>query len=59
VKHQFSGPDDGSLASAVSAGSTNSVVLDKRGMYYMAGKVRDPVNAFCPYVHPYPTSVEK
>lgn len=35
---QFSGPDDGSLASAVSAGSTNSVVLDKRGMYYMAGK---------------------
>ncbi|KAL9713342.1 hypothetical protein Ac2012v2_002949 [Leucoagaricus gongylophorus] len=35
---QFSGSDDASLASAVSAGPTNSVVLDRQGMYYMAGK---------------------
>jgi hypothetical protein len=37
---QFSGQNDTSLATAVAAGPTSSVVVDKQqGMYYMAGKV--------------------
>ncbi|KXN84132.1 hypothetical protein AN958_00402 [Leucoagaricus sp. SymC.cos] len=35
---QFSGQNDASLASAVAAGPTNSVVIDKQGLYYIAGK---------------------
>lgn len=35
---QFSGSNDASLASAISAGPTSSVVIDKQGLYYMAGK---------------------
>ena len=50
MKHQFSGSDDASLASAVSAGPTNSVVLDRQGMYYMAGKVRHSQRFLCAHV---------
>ncbi len=39
---QFSGQSDTSFASAVVAGPTNSVVIDKQGMYWMAGKVFFP-----------------
>ncbi|KAJ3576562.1 hypothetical protein NP233_g354 [Leucocoprinus birnbaumii] len=35
---QFSGSNDASLASIISAGPTSSVIIDKQGMYYMAGK---------------------
>jgi alpha-tubulin suppressor-like RCC1 family protein len=37
---KFSGPNDNSTASAIAAGPTSSVVVDKQGMFYIAGKVR-------------------
>jgi alpha-tubulin suppressor-like RCC1 family protein len=36
---QFSGQSESALATTVSAGPTNSVVVDKQGLYHMAGKV--------------------
>ena len=36
---QFAGPKEISMGSLVTAGPTNSVVVDKQGVYYMAGKV--------------------
>ncbi|KAL5513720.1 hypothetical protein ACEPAH_4120 [Sanghuangporus vaninii] len=38
VVPQFSGPNEISRGVFVAAGPTNSVVLDRQGMYYMAGK---------------------
>ena len=35
---QFAGPNEATMASAIAAGPTNSVVIDKQGMYWMAGK---------------------
>lgn len=36
---QFAGPNELTMARAIAAGPTNSVVIDKQGMYWMAGKV--------------------
>ena len=36
---QFAGPKEISMGLLVTAGPTNSVVVDKQGVYYMAGKV--------------------
>ena len=38
---QFAGPNEITMGAKVIAGPTNSVVIDKQGMYWMAGKVRD------------------
>jgi alpha-tubulin suppressor-like RCC1 family protein len=38
VVPQFAGPNEATMASAIAAGPTNSVVVDKQGMYWMAGK---------------------
>ncbi|GLB41420.1 putative regulator of chromosome condensation (RCC1) repeat [Lyophyllum shimeji] len=35
---QFAGPDDPMMGARIAAGPTNSVVVDKQGMYWMAGK---------------------
>ncbi|XP_006461672.1 hypothetical protein AGABI2DRAFT_193077, partial [Agaricus bisporus var. bisporus H97] len=35
---QFSGQSESALATTVAAGPTNSVVVDKQGLYHMAGK---------------------
>ncbi|KAF8991061.1 regulator of chromosome condensation 1/beta-lactamase-inhibitor protein II [Cyathus striatus] len=35
---QFTGPNKATLAQAIAAGPTNSVVVDNQGMYWMAGK---------------------
>ena len=40
VVPQFAGPNDAQMGAKVIAGPTNSVVIDKQGMYWMAGKVR-------------------
>ena len=39
---QFAGPNEMSMGAQVIAGTTNSVVIDKQRMYWMAGKVRWP-----------------
>ena len=36
---QFTGPNIPSMGRMVVAGPSNSVVIDKQGMYWMAGKV--------------------
>ena len=36
---QFAGPNEATMGAAIAAGPTNSVVIDKQGMYWMAGKV--------------------
>lgn len=36
---QFTGPNVSSMGRIVVAGPSNSVVIDKQGMYWMAGKV--------------------
>ena len=36
---QFTGPNVPSMGRIVAAGPSNSVVIDKQGMYWMAGKV--------------------
>ena len=36
---QFAGPNESSMGAAIAAGPSNSVVIDKQGMYWMAGKV--------------------
>ena len=36
---KFAGPNDIQMGAQVVAGPTNSVVIDKQGMYWMAGKV--------------------
>ncbi|KIL62087.1 hypothetical protein M378DRAFT_187414 [Amanita muscaria Koide BX008] len=38
VVPQFAGPNEAQMGSQVIAGLTNSVVIDKQGMYWMAGK---------------------
>lgn len=38
VSRQFAGPNELLRASLVAAGPTNSVVVDKQQMYYIAGK---------------------
>ncbi|KAF8888101.1 RCC1/BLIP-II [Infundibulicybe gibba] len=38
VVPQFAGPNEISMGAFVAAGPSNSVVIDKQGMYYMAGK---------------------
>ena len=35
---QFAGPNEITMGAYVAAGPSNSVVIDKQGMYYMAGK---------------------
>ncbi|KAF9038676.1 regulator of chromosome condensation 1/beta-lactamase-inhibitor protein II [Panaeolus papilionaceus] len=35
---QFSGPNESTMAQGITAGPTNSVVIDNQGMYWMAGK---------------------
>ena len=39
VVPQFAGPNEAQMGAQVFAGPTNSVVIDKQGMYWMAGKV--------------------
>ena len=36
---QFAGPNEATMGAAIAAGPSNSVVIDKQGMYWMAGKV--------------------
>ena len=36
---QFAGPNEMTMGSDIAAGPSNSVVIDKQGMYWMAGKV--------------------
>ena len=36
---KFAGPNEAQMGAQVIAGPTNSVVIDKQGMYWMAGKV--------------------
>lgn len=36
---QFAGPNEATMASGIVAGPSSSVVIDKQGMYWMAGKV--------------------
>ncbi|RDB27916.1 Protein RCC2 [Hypsizygus marmoreus] len=38
VVPQFAGPNDSTMGAHVVAGPSNSVVIDKQGMYWMAGK---------------------
>ncbi|KAK2467166.1 hypothetical protein APHAL10511_000715 [Amanita phalloides] len=38
VVPQFSGPNEAQMGAQVIAGPTNSVVIDRQGMYWMAGK---------------------
>ena len=35
---QFAGPNEMTMGSDIAAGPSNSVVIDKQGMYWMAGK---------------------
>jgi len=35
---QFAGPNEATMGAHVVAGPSNSVVIDKQGMYWMAGK---------------------
>ena len=35
---QFAGPNEATMGAQVVAGPSNSVVIDKQGMYWMAGK---------------------
>ena len=46
---QFAGPNKQYLGSKVSAGPSNSVVIDRQGMYYVAGKVSfgPPLSLMC------------
>ena len=37
---QFAGPDELTMGSQIVAGPTNTVIIDKQRMYWMAGKVR-------------------
>ena len=39
IDPQFTGPNVPSMGQMVVAGPSNSVVIDKQGMYWMAGKV--------------------
>jgi len=39
VVPQFAGPNELTMAQGIAAGPSNSVVVDKQGMYWMAGKV--------------------
>lgn len=38
VVPQFAGPNEATMGAAIAAGPSNSVVIDKQGMYWMAGK---------------------
>ncbi|KAJ3517000.1 hypothetical protein NLJ89_g772 [Agrocybe chaxingu] len=38
VVPQFAGPNEATMAAGIAAGPSNSVVIDKQGMYWMAGK---------------------
>jgi len=40
VVPQFAGPNELTMARTIAAGPTNSIVVDKQGMFWMAGKVR-------------------
>lgn len=40
VVPQFAGPSEATMAQGIAAGPSSSVVIDKQGMYWMAGKVR-------------------
>lgn len=39
VVPQFAGPNEPTMGRAIAAGPTNSIVVDKQGMFWMAGKV--------------------
>jgi hypothetical protein len=39
ITWQFAGPQKQYLGVKVAAGPSNSVVIDRQGMYYVAGKV--------------------
>lgn len=48
VVPQFSGPNKASMGSAVVCGPSNTVVIDRQGMYWMAGKWKNSgEGAFC------------
>jgi hypothetical protein len=49
---QFAGPNEATMGAQICAGPTSSVVIDRQGMYWLAGKVstlsdslsgRDPI----------------
>jgi hypothetical protein len=40
IIYQFAGPNELMMGALVVAGPSNSVVVDRQGMYWMAGKVR-------------------
>ena len=42
IDSQFTGPNVSNMGQIVVAGPSNSVVIDKQGMYWMAGKVSYP-----------------
>ena len=58
VRTKFAGPNKQYLAAKVSAGPSNSVVIDRQGMYYVAGKVSFRV-IYCQQALTLPNSVEK
>lgn len=46
---QFAGPNEISMAAHVSAGPSNSVVIDKQSMYWIAGKWKNTGDGTPPY----------
>jgi hypothetical protein len=36
---QFAGPNEATMGAQICAGPTSSVVIDRQGMYWLAGKV--------------------
>ena len=39
VVPQFAGPNEPTMGREIAAGPTNSIVVDRQGMFWMAGKV--------------------
>lgn len=44
ITSQFAGPSEMSMGAQIIAGPSNTVVIDKQRMYWMAGKVRPSVS---------------
>lgn len=47
---QFAGPNELTMGAHVNAGPSNSVVIDKQGMYWIAGKWKNTGDGACPSV---------
>lgn len=45
---QFAGPNEMTMGAHVNAGPSNSVVIDKQGMYWIAGKWKNTGDGTCP-----------